>query len=238
MSLAMTCLAGGASFAGNDKTSAPNFKERLDGCMELGDKANLANILDRCQVSDVQPETMVIDPSVDDTDETSPARVAEMLRSAERSQQAWVIKPALSSEGRGVQAAGNGVHAAQLVISVSERSVVQRYVPQPLLYRGRKCEYRFFALVAVVNRDDPNQLVNASGEPELQVFGFPKNGYGRAASAPWVAGNWSDPLAHVTNAKRQEAAGMWLPEDSRTLLRPALAPPSVDSSQHDRHRRW
>lgn len=156
------------------------------GTEHVTHKGRLARLLRAHGVADsLQPETYLVD---DGPEELERLRA----RAAAEPGAVWIRKPVARGRGIGVEPipdltawlesrSGPGEHGEELV---------QRYIEDPLLLRGRKSEVRSYVLVASV---DPLLVLHHDGTVRL-------------TSRPFVRGDWSDPRVHVTNTYRQKHA--------------------------------
>ena len=78
-------------------------------------------------------------------------RMAPLLRAANARKNLWMLKPGCSSRGRGIQVMDNLAELRKIIKPVrplEEDWVVQKYLEEPLLLRGRKFDIRCFALIS------------------------------------------------------------------------------------------
>lgn len=156
------------------------------GTEHVTDKARLTRLLRANGIAHcLQPETYLVD---DGPEEVERLRA----RAAAEPGAVWIRKPIARGRGIGVEPLpdviswldarrGPGEHGEELV---------QRYIEDPLLLRGRKSEVRSYVLIA-------------SADPLLVLY---HDGTVRLTSRPFVRGDWHDPRVHVTNTYRQKRA--------------------------------
>jgi hypothetical protein len=163
----------------------------IGGTEHMTRKDRLARLLRSHGLAEsLQPETYLVD--------SDPSEV-ESLRSRALAEPGavWIRKPVARGRGVGVEPIpdvcawldrrqGPGEHGEELV---------QRYIDNPLLLRGRKTEIRSYLLIA-------------GADPLLALY---HDGTVRLTSRPFVRGDWGDPGVHVTNTHRQKLAdpGLW-----------------------------
>ena len=102
------------------------------------------------------------------------------LRQTEPKRNVWIVKPANSSQGR-------GIHIIESLdeLNVDETSVISRYITNPLLINGHKFDLRIYVIVT-------------SYEP-LRVYVF-KEGLARFASESYSTKfNKNNRYMHLTN---------------------------------------
>mmetsp|Transcript_46291 Transcript_46291/g.107683 ORF Transcript_46291/g.107683 Transcript_46291/m.107683 type:complete len:937 (+) Transcript_46291:150-2960(+) len=121
---------------------------------------------------DFVPETYVL-----------PDQLDLFLRSWEKSNRIWIVKPSAKSQGRGIYLLKD---PNQLPVEQNETIVVSEYVPNPLLIQGLKFDLRIYVLVT-------------SFEP-LRAYVY-KEGLARFASSPFSTKDEDlhDSYRHLTN---------------------------------------
>lgn len=158
----------------------------IAGTEHMTRKDCLARLLRRYGLAEsLQPETYLVD--------SHPSELATLRsRALAEPDAVWIRKPVARGRGVGVEPivdiaawldrrSGPGAHGEELV---------QRYIENPLLLRGRKSEVRSYLLIA-------------STDPLLALY---HDGTVRLTSRPFVRGDWDDPRVHVTNTHRQKLA--------------------------------
>jgi len=100
----------------------------------------------------------------------------------------WILKPAASNQGRGIQLFSKIRDILNFMQEQPEDSqwVVQKYIEKPLLYRSRKFDIRMWAFVHVL--DDPSKI---------NVYFF-EQGYLRTSSSEYDISS-EDIKVHLTN---------------------------------------
>ncbi|MFT3771634.1 MAG: hypothetical protein QM820_39985 [Minicystis sp.] len=149
-------------------------------------KGRLAHLLREHGIAaDLQPETFLID---DDP------REVDLLRARARAlpEAVWIKKPLARGRGIGVEPIVNveAWLATRAAPGPNGPELVQRYITNPLLLEGTKSELRSYILIACA-------------DPLLVLY---HDGTVRLTSLPFVHGDWSNPLVHVTNTYRQKHA--------------------------------
>ena len=131
-------------------------------------------------------------------DEAATFRVA--AEASVESGQLWMIKPALACGGNGIKLLTGSDAAAQLeansIRGGGGRAVAQQYIMRPLLFEGRKVDFRVYVVV----------LEGAGANFEAWLY---PGGFARAALRQFTTESL-DLAAHLTNvcfAKRAGAAG-------------------------------
>jgi hypothetical protein len=95
----------------------------------------------------------------------------------------WIYKPAVASNGIGVQLLPSAKVLA--AVDLGTEGVVQRYLETPVTYKGFKTDIRLYALVPSMN------------PPRIYMH---KEGYARVAGEPYDI-NSNSTFVHVTNVK-------------------------------------
>lgn len=168
-------------------------------------KANSLNILNMI------PETFYISPSTSD----SLAKLKLVVENDHRHKSLWIVKPAENTFGGcGIKICKtmeeiNQAIGSEFVIGekpvVCRRYVVQAYIRNPFLYKGRKFDIRCFMLITSVNG-------------RLKAFWY-SEGYLRTASQPFDLISVQDPGKHLTNdCMQKKIAGYGTFEKSNKLL--------------------
>lgn len=139
--------------------------------LELGRKSNLSKNLNSFQEKfgeklSFAPKTFLL-----------PTQIREAKEYLQH-ENIMILKPQSSSRGRGVR-----VVDKNSAISVTRKSLLQQYIPNPLLVNGKKFDMRLYVLV--------------SNAAPLTVYIFPK-GIVRFAVANYDAAS-KDPAKHITN---------------------------------------
>lgn len=158
----------------------------VGGTERVTHKGRLARLLRAHGLSEaLQPETFLVDGD--------PAEL-EGLRARARSEPeaVWIRKPEGRGRGIGVEPFNDVERwlASRVAPGAHGAELVQRYIENPLLLDGTKSEIRSYVLVA-------------SADPLLVLY---HDGTVRLTSLPFVRGDWSNPLVHVTNTYRQKRA--------------------------------
>lgn len=158
----------------------------VDGTHHLTHKGALAKLLrGKEATSTLQPETFLVDDDDAELDRF-------VTRARAQPDAIWIAKPVARGRGIGVRVVddverylagrrGDRAHGPELI---------QRYVEDPLLLQGTKSEIRTYILVACT-------------DPLLVLI---HDGTVRLTSLPYVRGDWTNPLRHVTNTYRQKKA--------------------------------
>lgn len=153
-------------------------------------KGRLAHCLRTAGCADeLQPPTFVVDREDGPDDAERAALVAHAARDPAA---VWIRKPQARGRGIGVEpftdvAAYLATHPGP---GANGPELVQRYIERPLLLQGTKSEIRSYVLIACT---DP-------------LIVFYHDGTVRLTSLPFVYGDWTNPLVHVTNTYRQKTA--------------------------------
>ncbi|XP_013397583.1 tubulin polyglutamylase TTLL4 [Lingula anatina] len=159
------------------QTVKPHQKfNHFPDCWALGCKHHLADNLQRHKLRhgedefDFAPQTFVLPRDKD-----------VFLQTLDESDedQAWIIKPACSHGGQGIEVITKG----QRVI-VKQESVVQRYIPNPILIDGHKMDIRVYVLVGSI---DP-----------LRIYMY-EEGQVRIAHERYSTDNFNKLTTHLTN---------------------------------------
>ena len=169
-----------------DKTSCKTLKfyNKLENNGELASKKKLfLNMLEFYQSKNLVPfefipETYYVKEGVQDQ------ALTQLRKSPQR---IWIVKPGEATNR------GNGITVCDSYDKVSETIqkgkhktyVVQKYIENPLLYKGRKFDIRCFMLVTSVNGN-------------LQAY-FYEEGYIRTACSEFNLNNVTDKYVHLTN---------------------------------------
>lgn len=118
----------------------------------------------------------------DDSDKDAPGRAA---RYPNKVPNLWIMKPAGSSRGRGIQVVDDvgSVHYGELTI-------IQQYIPDPFLINGYKWDMRTYVTVTSFN--------------PLEAFIY-KEGFARFTTVPYSTdkGTLENKLVHLTNSSVQ-----------------------------------
>ncbi|MBV1858629.1 MAG: tubulin--tyrosine ligase family protein [Nannocystaceae bacterium] len=161
----------------------------VEGTEQLTNKGRLATLLrGKPRTTALQPETFLVD---------DPEELRQLLACAHAEPEAvWIRKPLASGRGIGVEVLTDiQAWAKQRGEPSPGGELVQRYIDRPLLLEGTKSEIRSYVLVACT-------------DPLLVLY---HDGTVRLTSLPFLRGDWSNPLRHITNTYRQkEASGeLW-----------------------------
>eukprot|EP00753_Platysulcus_tardus_P020695 PLAT8340.2.p1 GENE.PLAT8340.2~~PLAT8340.2.p1 ORF type:complete len:300 (+),score=159.98 PLAT8340.2:223-1122(+) len=137
----------------------------------------------KCPLEELQPLTFNLDSQRQCKQFLQPKNSA---RSAERMKTTWMFKPNMGSMGAGLTL-HNFTHFQQLGCSALE-GAVQRYIPNPLLYKSRKFDLRSYVLIASLN----------------PLVVFYKHGFMRV-SLPKFNATSKDMRVHLVNSHVQQA---------------------------------
>ena len=175
---------------------------RLPQNIEYGHKHLMTfSLKDYCSqssisISDLIPETYCVS-SIDDIEHEDFVKTA----GSEEVDSLWIIKPAaFTFGGAGIEIACGLKSAEEIIrkkIGISrggqgQTLIVQRYISNPLLYKGRKFDIRAFCLINSVNKC-------------VQAY-FHKDGYVRTSSREFTTSNYLDMQVHLTNDCAQKTS--------------------------------
>jgi len=114
----------------------------------------------------------------------------------------WIIKPSDGLRQKGIKITKD---FREFIVHLSHHIdypnwLVQRYVTEPLLYKGRKFHFRCYALIKIRN--------HPTG-PQLQLYVYPK-GYMYVADKPYRGDRFEDEGIHITTScNNQEFPGKY-----------------------------
>ena len=96
----------------------------------------------------------------------------------------WLVKPAAANQGKGIEIFQNYKDIISFIGTKPSQSywVVQKYIERPLLFFGRKFDFRIWVLVT----------------ENMEVY-FYRQGYLRTSSADYDINNMHDNFVHLTN---------------------------------------
>ena len=156
-------------FRGNKNVSRKDFLKRNIACAQkMSQKAN--------STFNIMPTTFILPKEYVEFLETF-----SELEDIEGKMNFWIMKPAASSRGRGIEV----INEVTSVI-YGEPVIMQRYLKNPLLINGYKFDLRIYVLVTSVN--------------PLEIFIF-KQGFGRFSTVPYNLdpNDKSNKYIHLTN---------------------------------------
>ncbi|KAG1663399.1 hypothetical protein FOA52_011677 [Chlamydomonas sp. UWO 241] len=185
-----------AKFSGRDADQ--QVVNRIDNHKEVVTKsglaANLALLAQQADAPSWIPETHVLSQG-SPKDQASFKRAYERHTKA-RSGMTWIVKPTNANRGNGIEVF-NKVDKVLSHVNTRKpgaKSIVQKYIDEPLLVHGRKFDLRAYVLVT----------------PNGEVF-LHREAYVRTCGTPYVLDDLSNKAAHLTNdavQKKTEEYGL------------------------------
>lgn len=103
----------------------------------------------------------------------------------------WIIKPSDGLRQKDILITNSFI---EFVVHLSQNTnyqgwLVQKYLKNPLLYNGKKCHFRVYALIKITNQP----------KKKLELYVYPK-GYLYIADKPYIFGDFVDGEIHLTTS--------------------------------------